>query len=175
MPWTAPAASPRKVQPGEIIFGFLTVWMAVISRLQSFPTKVCANILVAMWVICMAITHFLSYQFAEISGPLLDLIAGSLLAFLWSKYPKIWILALSISFAVQLAAHSAYSDGVKTTHREWVLWFEINTIYVLQLLLVICGPRAKIGSDILQSLFRAPDIRSRRRYDILTKAERSKK
>jgi hypothetical protein len=140
----------------------LAVWgTLLVSLRQGESARICAAMMAAMWVICMAVGLLGGFDAAIWAGPILDTIVGIVCVCLWASEARIWLLALAASFTVQTLAHVGYHAGPMTHHDRYVLQFRLNVITWLQLAMIVAGPRAHGWADLFRRLLRGARDRNR--------------
>jgi hypothetical protein len=140
----------------SLVFGSGLLLVALTSPRHDVAARICGLMMVAMWLICMAIYLVVGPDGAVEVGPVLDLIAGIVCICLWMGAPSNWLLFLAVSFVAQTASHTAYDEGYHTDHRRYILQVSLNVVAWLQLALLASGPRAHVALVLFGRLFPAP-------------------
>jgi hypothetical protein len=145
-----------------ILYGLAAFGMAAVSWRAGIEARTIALIILAEWIVGDLLTIFYGWNACRLIGMACDATIGIVLICWWAiKSPRNWIILLALTLAMQLAAHRNYVDGAHIHDRKWMLQLELNVLFVLQLAIIVVGPRAHVGVDLIQRMFPAPRDRYR--------------
>lgn len=126
-----------------IFYGVLTLWAAISTVQQDRSAKVCAIIIATSWVGYNLLGLVMGTDAMWRLGEAQDLLCGLLFAEAWRRGGPAWFVPLSLTFGVQMVIHLNADTARWLHHATGKTQLYLNIAYLVQLGLIVIGPRSR--------------------------------
>lgn len=134
----------NRAQGAQLIFyGVLTLWAALSTIQQDRSAKTCAAIIATAWVDYNALGLVAGSDAMWRLGEVQDLLCGLWFAETWRRGGPWWFVPLSLAFGVQLVIHLDADTARWLRHSPGKTQLGLNIVYLVQLGLIVLGPRSR--------------------------------